>query len=259
MRIVQLSDPHIVAPEKQPVLGKDTLAHLRHAVAAVNGLTPAPSFVVLTGDLTNDEQPVSYALARGILADLQAPCHMALGNHDARVPFRQTMLGETAPQPERYYYTFRREGYRFIVLDSLDEGQVSGCLDEAQLRWLESTLAAAPDAPTVLCMHHPPVPIGVPWLDALMLRNPEPLFALLDACPCVRLVLCGHVHQSACIERNHFSILTSPALSVQFRQEPLPPPAERPQAIVSPDPPAFRIVDLREGAWATALYPITIP
>lgn len=256
-RFVQLSDPHIVVPEKQPVFGNDTIAHLRHAVAAVNRLDPAPDFVVLTGDLTNDEQPASYAELKAALADLRMPCHLALGNHDDRATFRAVMLDESPPSSAPYYYAFQHEGRRFIVLDSHDDGQVSGYIDDEQAGWLKNILDTAPSIPTIVCMHHHPMPIGVDWLDDLMLRNPEALLSILDAHPCVQAVLCGHVHQPTHIQRGHYAIFTTPALSVQFRREPLPPPAERPLSIFSPDPPAFRIVEFKNETWHTTLY--TIP
>lgn len=259
MRFVQLSDLHIVVPEKQPVHGSDTLHHLRCAVKTVNSLDPAPHFVILTGDLTNDEQPESYALVKAILSDLRMPCHLALGNHDARKTFREFVLGEPSPTENRYYYTFWQGEQRFIVLDSLDEGKVPGCLDEEQLRWLAGELIANPNAPTVVCLHHPPVPIGVDWLDELMLQNPDALLSVLDAHTCVQLVLCGHVHQPTRLARKHYTILTSPAVSIQFRHEPLPPPAERLRSIISEEPPAFRLFDFADGVWNTTEQTVSLP
>ena len=56
-----------------------------------------------------------------------------------------------------YYYTFDKAQYRFIVLDSLVEGEVGGALDATQLDWLETTLATAPLAPpSSLCTTRQP-------------------------------------------------------------------------------------------------------
>ncbi|MBM3264654.1 MAG: phosphodiesterase [candidate division Zixibacteria bacterium] len=252
-RLVQLSDLHIVAPDKQPVHGNDTISHLERTVAAVNRLDPAPGFVLVTGDLTNDEQPASYTRVKSLLEKLHAPVHLALGNHDERKTFRSVVLDEAHPSADRYCYTFRQGEWRFVVLDSLDEGKVTGHIDEDQLRWLADTLDADASTPTVVCLHHPPVPIDVAWLDALMLIEPERLLSVFDARPCVRLVLCGHVHQPSVTHRGTYAVFTSPAVSFQFRREPLPPPAEKPNAIMSPDPPAFRVVDLVGDTWQTRL------
>lgn len=257
MRFVQLSDPHIVAPEKQPVLGIDTIARLRDAVSAVNRLRPAPDFVVLTGDLTNDEEEASYRQVRDILTDLEAPCHLALGNHDARRPFRRIMLDEPEPKPDRVYYAFTHDAYRIVVLDTLDEGQVPGLIDDEQLAWLDGTLTAHGETPTVILLHHPPLPVGAPWMDELMLREADRVLKIIDTHPWVRWVLCGHVHHTFRIERGHWTLFTAPSVSIQFRKEPLPPPAERPYSFISTDPPAFRIVDLHDNVFETTVCTVS--
>lgn len=245
-----------MVPEKQPVLGYDTAARLSAAVDAVNHLRPAPDFVILTGDLTNDEQEASYALVKSILSQLEAPLYLAVGNHDARLPFRHIMLGEPAPQPDRIHYAFHRDGYRLIVLDTLDEGNVPGWIDDVQVDWLDQTLTANADPLTIVCCHHPPVPVGVPWMDSLMLQDADRLLRVLDRHPSVRWVLCGHVHHPFCVERGRITYLTAPSVSFQFRTEPLPPPAERPASLLSTEPPAFRIVDLHDGTFETSLHSI---
>jgi hypothetical protein len=48
-------------------------------------------------------------------------------------------------------------------------------------------------------MHHPPVLIGLPWLDAIALRaeDREALAALLARSPQVMRVVAGHVHRAS--------------------------------------------------------------
>ncbi|MBI4552848.1 MAG: phosphodiesterase [Candidatus Latescibacteria bacterium] len=256
MRFVQLSDPHLVVPEKQPVLGHDTVARLRAAVDAVNRLRPAPDFVILTGDLTNDEQEASYTLVKSILSRLDMPLYPAVGNHDARLPFRRIILEEPDPKPDRVHYAFDRDGCRLAVLDTLDDGKVTGSIDDAQLDWLDTLLRDDPEPPTVVCCHHPPVPVGVAWMDHLMLQEADRLLRVLDRHPSVRWVLCGHVHSPFCIDRGRVTYFTAPSVSFQFRTEPLPPPAERPASLLSTDPPGFRVVDLRDGVFETSLHTI---
>lgn len=254
MRFVQLSDPHVVVPEKQPVLGHDTAARLKAAVETVNALRPPPAFVILTGDLTNDEQEASYRLVRSILAGLEAPLYLIPGNHDARLLFRRIMLAERDPLPDRVHYTFSREGYQFIMLDSLDEGKVTGLIDEAQLDWLDRTLTESDEALTIVSLHHPPVPTGVSWMDNLMLQESDRVLRVLNRHPSVRWVLCGHVHHTFVIRQGRITYLTAPSVSFQLRKEPLPPPAEGTARLLSDRPPGFRVVDLHNGQFDTYLH-----
>ena len=256
IRLVQISDPHVVVPEKQPVPGHNTAERLRAAVEAVNGLCPRPDFVILTGDLTNDEEEGSYLLVKSILTQLQAPLYLAVGNHDARLLFRRIMMGEVNPQPDPIHYTFHRNGYRFIILDSLEEGKITGSVDETQLSWLDDTLSDSSERFTIVCLHHPPVPTGVWWMDSMMLQQPDRLLRVLGRHPSVRWVLCGHVHHAFFIRRGRITYLTAPSVSFQFRQDPLPPPAENPARLLSAEPPGFRIVDFSHGVLNTSLRSI---
>ncbi|RAI25083.1 phosphodiesterase, partial [Rhodoplanes serenus] len=54
---------------------------------------------------------------------------------------------------------------RLIGLDSLWEGHGSGRLEPESLAFLAETLAAAPDVPTVVALHHPPFVCGIAHMD----------------------------------------------------------------------------------------------
>ena len=255
MRIVQLSDPHIVPADRQPVHGQDTLERLRAAVDAVNQLSPAPDLVVMTGDQINDGSEDSYLALKGVLPTLRFPCHMALGNHDYRPVFRRVMLGESATNSAPYYYTLDRDGHRVIVLDTQDEGEVSGRLDDAQLNWLEHELSSG--LPSVICMHHPPVPVGVSWMDELMLQDSGRFLRICEARSSLRLILCGHVHHDFHMKLEHATVLTAPSVGLQFRKDPVI-KADGTRVIATDEPAAFRIVDLDGPDWKTSIHRLTL-
>ena len=75
--IVQLSDPHLVAPGRMLMGRIDTAALLAQAVAAVGRLRPAPAAVLLTGDLVDAGRADEYAHLRTLLAP-QLPLEAAL-------------------------------------------------------------------------------------------------------------------------------------------------------------------------------------
>ena len=105
-------------------------------------------------------------------------------------------------------------------------------------------------------MHHHPVPVGVKWMDELMLQESHRLLDVLDRHTSVRLVLCGHVHHVFRMERKHYTVCTAPAVSVQFRKIPLPPPMEPPMSFKTDDPSAFHIVDVSDGVFETTVFPV---
>jgi 3',5'-cyclic AMP phosphodiesterase CpdA len=87
---------------------------------------------------------------------------------------------------------------RLVWLDSLRAGAPGGRLDEEQLAWLDATLAAAPDQPTVVAVHHPPFLTGIGHMDAMGM-NPHDADAFGDVVARhrqVERVVCGHLHRS---------------------------------------------------------------
>ena len=255
MRIVQLSDPHIVPADRQPVHGQDTLGRLRAAVDAVNRLSPAPDLVVMTGDQINDGSEDSYHALKDVLASLRFPCHMAMGNHDYKPVFRRIMLEERDADSTPYYYALNRTGHRIIMLDTQDEGEVAGRLDDAQLNWLEQELSSG--LPSVICMHHPPVPVGVAWMDELILQESDRFLRICEARTSLRLILCGHVHHEFRMKLEHATVLTAPSVGLQFRKDPVM-KADGTRVIATDEPAAFRIVDLDGSDWKTSIHRLTL-
>jgi 3',5'-cyclic AMP phosphodiesterase CpdA len=194
--IVQLSDPHVVAPGRRLDGAVDTPALLAQAVASAAALRPAA--VVLTGDLAERGAAVEYAHLRRLLAPLPCPVWLMPGNHDDRDALRAAFpdhdeLGRCGP----VLWAREAAGLRVVALDSTVQRQPHGALDAERLDWLARTLDAAPTVPTLLAMHHPPYACGVAFMDAMGLREgAEALDALLRRHPQVERLVCGHLHRA---------------------------------------------------------------
>jgi Icc protein len=232
----------------------DTAASLRRVVAAVRRLDPPPAFAVLGGDLVSpdlidrtrtlasDEYDPSYALLKEILAELPCPIHPMMGNHDDRAAFNRVL--RAAPPDAPCYESFDHAGYHFVTLDSHVPGRVDGALDPAQLAWLAADLARHRERPALVFVHHHPWPLGIRWLDELSLQNGAALMTALAKGGQVRWVVAGHVHLDQTVERDGLAMLTTPSTCVQFSKT-------SQERKMLPGPPAFRIVDVVDGALAT--------
>lgn len=188
-RFILLSDLHLSAPEtSDPGLLADTPARLDHALACLARLKPAPEFVVLAGDLTNLGDVASYALLREKLETVSVPLIPALGNHDLRAGYHAVFGGEGPLFSEQVI-----GGLHIITLDTLLEGQTSGALDAAQRTVLAAALAARPDLPRLIVLHHPPrLGSEMAW-ETLDAESTDALAAILAGEEVVAL-LAGHVH-----------------------------------------------------------------
>lgn len=232
MILAQLSDPHILARGKLfrgPIQGSapdaeralrefDPAAYFARAIAAVNALVPRPDITVVTGDLVDNGTPEEYAHLRALLAPLAMPVFVIPGNHDAREPLRKAFRGE-GYFPARGTLHYPIEGYplRLIALDTLVDGKNHGSLNAEQLIWLDATLAAQPDRPTVVMMHHPPFATGITFMDRCGLDNADALAEIIARHRQVERVLCGHLHRA--IDRRFAGTVagTAPGTAHQIR------------------------------------------
>jgi 3',5'-cyclic-AMP phosphodiesterase len=192
MLIAHLSDPHITTGP----LGARPAAGLQLALARVMAIDPLPDCVVITGDLTDHGRPDEYEALREIFGAFPLPLYVATGNHDNRETFLDAFAGGPllADSMEAYYLVECPEA-SIVVLDSHIPGSPAGQLGQAQLAWLDDVLNRRPEVPVVLALHHPPVPVGLPFLDGIRLLDGDALNDVIDAHPNVIRVMAGHVHR----------------------------------------------------------------
>src|SRR5438105_1042038 len=166
MIVIQLSDPHIVAPGELLYGRVDTAEFLARSVAEINRLDPLPDVAVMTGDLVDHGNPAEYEHLRRLLAPLAMPIFVIPGNHDAREPLRAAFAGD-GYLPADGFLQFAIEDYpvRLVALDTLVPGEGGGLLCSERLAWLDHALAQAPARPVLLMMHHPPFLTGIERMD----------------------------------------------------------------------------------------------
>jgi Icc protein len=245
LRFVHVSDLHIVADSARRQHGVDTAAVLQRAVPLINRLKP--DFVVASGDLVGDESEDSYLRLQELLTPLAAPMHFLMGNRDSRVAFRRVFQPTATATGEPVCGVFEQADVRFVLLDSTLPGKEEGQLSPEQLVWLENVLAARPDQPTWVFLHHQPLPIYIRWLDRLGLQEPEPFLDVLARHPQVRAVAYGHVHQARSWRYRNAVFLGVPALAFQFS-------SLNQDMEITQDPPGFRLVEVSAGQARQWLY-----
>ncbi|RQR49033.1 phosphodiesterase [Burkholderia sp. Bp9140] len=199
MLLAQISDLHIKRPGQLAYRRVDTAAALARCVAKLNALVPRPDAVLVTGDLTDFGHDDEYRHLRDLLAPLEIPYYLMVGNHDDREGLRRAFADRPELQGGEFVqYALDVGAVRVLALDSQVPGTSHGDLCEARLAWLAAQLDAARDRPVIVALHHPPFASGIGHMDALRLAPAAAakLDALLRGYPNVERVLCGHVHRT---------------------------------------------------------------
>ena len=82
---------------------------------------------------------------------------------------------------------------------------------------LERLMQKHSDLHTLVCLHHPPMPIGSSWLDAIGLENASEFFAIVKRYKHLKAILCGHAHQAFAGKQHNIRVFCSPSTSIQFK------------------------------------------
>ena len=138
-------------------------------------------------------------------------------------------------------------GWQLIFLNSARPGLVDGALAAEEWTALEAALQAHPDLPTLVALHHQPVPVATPWMDAIGLAGAEAFLERLARHPQTRCVLFGHIHGPFDGHWQTMRLLSAPSTCVQFARGTA-------QPVCTTEAPGYRWLQLHpDGQLATGL------
>lgn len=181
---------------------RETLAKLEEAARQFE--QDKPLFLVELGDFIDaaDSVDVEKSYLKTINGKFSAICkdrHYVLGNHCVDTLKKEEFLGGV--EQEKSYYSFDRDGFHFVVLDSCfrSDGQPYGRknfqwtdanIPAAEIEWLESDLKSN-DKPVIVFAHQ--------RLDVSNnhgVKNNADVRKVLEASGRVLAVFQGHSHQN---------------------------------------------------------------
>ena len=249
--LAQLSDPHVNDDDDGPALA------LAAAVASVAALDPAPGAVLVSGDLTEHGSASEYERVRELLLGLTMPVHVLAGNHDDREAMRKSFpLPPAAADAasEDYRYVTRCGPLRLIGGDTTQPGGDDGAFGGERLAWLEARLTEDRDTPTIVAMHHLPLPTGIAGMDALGLPRADrvAIDELVAAFPHVGTIVTGHVHRAVVGTLGGCAVFACPSTWMQILLD-LRDPV---RLTLVPGPPGFGLHIAVAGELVSHLQPI---
>lgn len=216
MKILHITDPHLVAPHEL----LHGLSPYQRLVACIDDIlehhTDAQACVI-TGDLTHRGELAGYQALAQQLQRLPMPVFPLMGNHDIRATFR-SVFPQALDDGHGYVQgVVRLQQHSLVMLDTLSEGESGGRYDAARYAWLHQTLTreSAANQHILLFQHHPFFPVGIPCLDRISLFDPEPMRQMLGQFAHIQHLFFGHVHRPVCGSWRHIPFSTMRGLNHQ--------------------------------------------
>ena len=221
------------ADSESSLRGTVTLSSLQDVLAHIGDAGWPADFVAMTGDLIQDDSREAYERFREVLSPLGLPIHCIPGNHDVRALMRDALTN-----PPFYYCDFVETGNWLITgIDSCISDSAAGQIAQAELARLESQLAETAADHVMICLHHPPLPVGSKWLDSVGLHNADEFLQLISQTGKVRAAIFGHVHQAFEAQHGPVKIIGTPSTCRQFA-------IGSDEFSVDDNPPAYRRISL---------------
>ena len=195
--LAQLSDPHIGADWGE---GDPVPERLAAVIDAVRAMRPAPDAVLVSGDLADHASEAEYRQVRGLLPGAASGTVVRAAGQPRRPPWSASALRRARRLTASRCSTPSASG-RFGSSCSTRRDQARTGARSMPPASTGSTpsLPQAPELPTLIAMHHPPLVTGVPAWDEIGLAGR----GSAGTCRCDRTsparyggLPAGHVHRS---------------------------------------------------------------
>jgi len=207
IQLLHITDMHVYADPEATLKGIRTRQSLAGVLKEVRQHFPQPDLIILGGDLAQDGSSAAYACIAEMFDSF--PTLAVAGNHDAPARLQAYFAHRTVDMGN----------WRIVPLHTHHAGHESGLLGKKQLTELAAGLEEAAGRHVLIVLHHPPVPVGSRWLDAIGLADAEAFWAVVARFPHVRGVLCGHIHQQLDSKHRGVRVLGTPASCIQFQPQ----------------------------------------
>jgi 3',5'-cyclic AMP phosphodiesterase CpdA len=253
LTVAQITDLHITS-DKAPLDKARNEARLRTVLKAIHARRPRPVAIIASGDLVDRGEAEEYAELKKILAEVEIPLYLGLGNHDLRAPFRAAFPQTPVDKNGFVQYTADLGGVRLVMLDTLEEGSNDAGFCKKRAAWLKRALREDRRTPTIVALHHPPIISGIQWMD------PPPdadwikrLAKVIKGRDQVRTLISGHLHRAFHGVLAGQVASVSPATSIQLTLDLTPVDMRVPDGreILLEEPPGYSLYMWDKGQFIT--------
>ena len=216
--IAQISDSHLFAERNGLHHGANVFQNL-FAILQDIQQNPAITYVVFTGDLTQDHSDASYQLFAQAVQEskLSIPLYFLSGNHDEPQLLTQFLVNT----PFCSNKVIESAYWQIILINSKSETP-AGFVDSSTWQMLSEVIdgnKTEKSKSQLIFMHHHAIDVGY-FIDKHGLINKDEFWQHLEQFPSVKAIACGHVHRGITLlpeqTKRSIPLYTCPATSIQF-------------------------------------------
>ena len=231
-----VADPHINFPNTKNAirLSKDSIKIFQDTLGEIEKAKAKAEIdmVVFAGDVmeARDYGMPHLELAYGLMSKISMHWLVLMGNHDSRYrstldeyekrDFAKKFKGH-GPDGEVAYWRYDVPGKKitFIGLDTSLVGTSGGSIDDAQKKWLETTLDTLDsDRIVIIFMHHPAVIfddiiLHNEDLHVYFIDNHQEMRGLFEQHKTIKAVISGHTHVCRHLLLNGINYVSLPSIN----------------------------------------------
>jgi Icc protein len=172
------------------------------------------------------------------------PMYLFPGNHDDRSLLLQTVFPGSTSMAS-WNLTFTHRGVQFIFVDWGPDAKAVAA--PGMFEFLAQALES--DLPSVILMHHHPVPVQARWLDKFIADDIERFWEVVAGRP-VLGIFCGHVHMTHETVVEGIPVFSLRSTMFQFAAQDTP--------LLCLQPPHYRLVTIQDGVLTTKLFEVPL-
>ena len=209
--LAQLTDTHLLAKPTAQLRGCNPWQTFNTVLQTVAQCQP--DGLLLTGDLAEQGELDAYKQLVEAISPLPMSTSWLPGNHDHLATLQQVFQQLPTSQG---LTSIDLGPWQLILLNSvLPQAKFGeGYLSDQQLQTLRTQLSQHPDKPTLVALHHHPIPIGIDWVDQMQVQNADDFLNLINQFSNVKLVVFGHIHHEF-QQHNGIGFYGSPSTCLQ--------------------------------------------
>lgn len=209
MRIIQISDIHLLESKSGKLKGHNTYANFSKILKYINSNYKF-DFLTITGDLSEDGTESSYQLLSKLLTNLLDKVIIIPGNHDnhknLKLVFRKNLIKKVD-----------LENISLHFLDSTAPDVIHGEFTNKEIDDLKQ-LINTEEKDSLVFLHHHPYLTGLNWLDRYNLKNHEYFIEEIAKNKKVKGIFHGHIHGDFVNKNFPAPIFSCPATSFTFEK-----------------------------------------